>query len=333
MPQPDPQHFRSTNRVVLAYPGWLDNAGSFDRIAPLLVEQAGLEIVAIDPPGCGHSQHRPRSSIYSDHEEVVLLGELANALGIDCFLLMGHSRGGAMVALAAGVLQHRVRALICFDSGFALSGLWLKDLLPGAPNPAQRIANTLKTFHKNNARTVRVFASIQEAIEFNAANATFPKSEATARAIIMRQLRPCRGGWTFTHDQRTYGQAQWTVFSEEQTRDILSEITCPVLSITRTGRPHWPKTLPAAILQAVHDRKAMVPQLTELSVEGDHHVHSDRPDAVAAVVLSWLQRTVPWGDRLAGEDAQAPARARTDIAGGRDTRGTVEGTAAGQSKL
>ena len=42
----------------LALHGWLDNAESFSRLAPLLVEALGIRIVAIDFPGHGHSQPR-----------------------------------------------------------------------------------------------------------------------------------------------------------------------------------------------------------------------------------------------------------------------------------
>ena len=40
---------------VIALHGWLDNAASFDRLAPLLPE---LHLVALDLAGHGRSQHR-----------------------------------------------------------------------------------------------------------------------------------------------------------------------------------------------------------------------------------------------------------------------------------
>jgi len=60
------------------------DAGSFDTLAPLLSQRLQLTIVCIDPPGCGFSDHRPRSSNYADFEEVPLIGEVADCVGVRC---------------------------------------------------------------------------------------------------------------------------------------------------------------------------------------------------------------------------------------------------------
>ena len=47
---------------VLAVHGWLDNASSFQFLAPLLPQ---AHIVAVDLPGCGLSSHRAPGALLS----------------------------------------------------------------------------------------------------------------------------------------------------------------------------------------------------------------------------------------------------------------------------
>src|SRR5690606_11793724 len=78
-------------RPVLALHGWLDNAATFSRLAPRL---QGLRIVALDFAGRGHSGHRGPGAGYQlwDYAVDVLL--VAEELGWQRFLLLGHSLGG-----------------------------------------------------------------------------------------------------------------------------------------------------------------------------------------------------------------------------------------------
>jgi alpha/beta hydrolase fold len=79
---------------LICYPGWLDNSGSWDRAAEILCKQYGFAVLAIDPPGCGLSDHRPLSTLYNDFEEAPLIADVADAIGWQTFGLLGHSRGG-----------------------------------------------------------------------------------------------------------------------------------------------------------------------------------------------------------------------------------------------
>jgi hypothetical protein len=79
---------------LICYPGWLDNSGSWDRAAEILCKEYGFAILAVDPPGCGFSDHRPSSCLYNDYEEGPLIADVADAIGWQTFGLLGHSRGG-----------------------------------------------------------------------------------------------------------------------------------------------------------------------------------------------------------------------------------------------
>src|SRR5258705_12818297 len=83
---------------TFALHGWLDNADSFDRLAPLLPE---LDLVALDFAGHGFSSHRPAGVHYTSLLDVQDVVAVANDLGWEQFNLIGHSMGAAVAAKLA----------------------------------------------------------------------------------------------------------------------------------------------------------------------------------------------------------------------------------------
>jgi len=139
---------------------------------------------------------------------------------------------------------------------------------------------------RNRSRKMTVFKTVEDAIEANMNNPVFVKSRSTATNIVKRHLRPASGGgFTFTHDMRTYGQSQYVCLTEDQTRAFLRDIQCPVLRIC--CRPEE-KRYPAAYRQYYAERMKCVRGMEEIVVPGGHHVHSDDAPATAAAVVRWM---------------------------------------------
>ena len=88
---------------VLAFHGWLDNAATFDNLAPLLPE---LRILSLDLPGHGLSDHRPSGTAYHFIDMVMDVIEVAEVLGWKNYSLLGHSMGagGWLEPLEGGLL-------------------------------------------------------------------------------------------------------------------------------------------------------------------------------------------------------------------------------------
>jgi hypothetical protein len=179
------------------------------------------------------------------------------------------------------------------DSGLGLSGVWMKDLLPGAPTPVERMRNAREQHKRNRRRAEKVFASLDEAIEANAKNEVFPKALTTARNIVQRHIRPHpSGGYTFIHDTRTYGQSQYVCLTEEQTRAFLKEIRCPLLRIH--AKPEFSKTPENLKAHYAERYKCIQSKVTNVVVLGDHHVHSDNAPAVARAICVWFEEGDPF---------------------------------------
>ena len=107
-------------RRILALHGWLDNAASFDRLAPLL---EGARIVAVDLPGHGLSEHAPKGCSYHFFDWPADVLAITKALGWFEFDLMGHSMGAGIASLTPALAGGSVKRLILIEGIGPLSRL------------------------------------------------------------------------------------------------------------------------------------------------------------------------------------------------------------------
>ena len=79
---------------------------------------AGVRVIALDAPGFGRSAEL-EAGAYAVERLVVLLWEIADALGVERVVLAGHSWGGTIGVIAAAERPERTEALVLLDSGHA----------------------------------------------------------------------------------------------------------------------------------------------------------------------------------------------------------------------
>lgn len=97
---------------VLALHGWLDNAASFQWLAPRLRHK---RVLALDLAGHGHSDWRPASSWYPIWDYVLDLDAVLDALKLERVHLLGHSLGAAVVSLLAAIRPQQVASLVMLE--------------------------------------------------------------------------------------------------------------------------------------------------------------------------------------------------------------------------
>mmetsp|Transcript_36648 Transcript_36648/g.71920 ORF Transcript_36648/g.71920 Transcript_36648/m.71920 type:complete len:312 (+) Transcript_36648:59-994(+) len=276
----------SSAKPMLLYPGWLDNAGSFDSIAPVLADR-GYYVIALDPPGCGKSDHLPKICTINDYDEPPLILDVADILGWTTFTLAGHSRGGGVVSAVAGAWPDRVTALVIFDSAMGLS--------MGFPYEAP-LAKTMASYRlradRSQKRKPRKFASVEEAVMRNYHHPMFRKHYTTAKNITKRHLRPCKdgSGFEFTHDTRTYGQSSRMYVSSNDSLELLRRIKCPVILIRAADGFGSQPSEKHYLDKYIKPRISAISNLTVELVQGGHHVHSDEPWIVGRKVADFLDK-------------------------------------------
>ncbi len=97
-------------------------AGSFDY--PEVASQESLKnhrCILVDLLGAGYSD-KPEDFGYTIYDHANYLSEFVEDLGIDSFILYGHSMGGAIAITMADKLKNRVSQLILSESSLDKSG-------------------------------------------------------------------------------------------------------------------------------------------------------------------------------------------------------------------
>lgn len=257
---------------VLALHGWLDNAASF---LPLAEHLPTLDLAMVDLPGHGFSDHLQLTTPYTTPLAIVQTLAIADALGWERFVLLGHSMGAAIASLVAAVAGERVQALVSIE---ALGGL-----AAPANETVQRLRTHVDAAMKLETKQLRVFPDLTAPVR--ARMMVNQLSEASARLLVERGVKAVDGGWTWRSDPRLMLPTAVRM-TEDQVCDVVSAIQCPVQVIYATpAQPYFPEPERS-------QRAALLPDGRLHTLAGHHHVHMDNPEAVAEIIRRFIS-TLP----------------------------------------
>jgi pimeloyl-ACP methyl ester carboxylesterase len=249
---------------VLALHGWLDNAASFVPLAPHL---HGIDLVAPDLPGHGHSPHLPAGADYSFAASVNTVLDIADALGWDRFALLGHSMGAGIASLVAAACPARIERLLAIEALGALAEV--------PERTVERMRDAITATRALPHKSLRVFPDIATAVTARMrANAL---SEPVARLLVERGLVPVEGGFVWSSDPRLTLPSMLRM-TEPQVRDLVAGIECPTRVIYADPAQRY---LPDPLRR---DRVGLVPRGELVVLPGSHHLHMEDPTAVAAAI-------------------------------------------------
>jgi pimeloyl-ACP methyl ester carboxylesterase len=207
---------------VLAIHGWLDNAASFDALAACLNR---VNLVAIDLPGHGYSEHRSSDGSYHFIDWIPDVIRAADELGWEKFVLLGHSMGAAIASLVAGTYPERIERIIGIEGLGPLTAK--EDVLPS------RLRATLNERALLKGKRLTIYPDLQSA--------------ATARLKVSDS------------DPRLKLPTPWRL-TTAQVAAFLSKITCPYLLIKASGGLAYDKEEQETFVGAVRQL-----QLVEIS--------------------------------------------------------------------
>ena len=268
---------------VLALHGWLDNAGSFEVLAPML---EGCRVIALDLTGHGLSDHRSADATYLIWDDIPQLLKVIEQLGWPRCTLLGHSRGAMIATLIAAIMPDHVDALITLDGLFP------------SPHDDGQFVQQMRDSFRYTARIARQaqrqFSSLDDFIE---RRQRYGVSRDIAARLAVRAVEETAEGFVLRGDQRLHSPSAIKL-NEAQIAAALRAITVPVLTVWASQgllMRDWTVDPVALADETIAD-------LTSATVEGHHHFHMEADPAgeIAGHILDFIAR-------LQGKAEAAPA--------------------------
>ena len=252
---------------TIALHGYLDNANSFDMVAPHLI---GLRIFAMDFAGHGWSDHRRDGEQYTGLNDIRDVMAVADALGWQTFNLLGHSMGAEIGSQIAGFFPERVNRLACID-GFCGTNNARETMthLQSSIVSSFKKSSSLKVFPDFDAMTQRLCDATGQDVP-------------SAACLIKRGHKIVEGGYTWRTDPRIRGSGPLELTSE-QLEVLLDDTTAETLFIVADMQNNWlRRTLD--VLESRDDD-----HLTMTSFPGPHHLHmQDQAMDVAGLINDFV---------------------------------------------
>jgi pimeloyl-ACP methyl ester carboxylesterase len=261
---------REDGPKLLCLHGWLDNAASFLPLMPYLSE---FDLVALDLPGHGGSDHRAPGYDYMLVDWIHDVLDAMDALGWQRAKLLGHSMGGAIATLVAVAAPERIERLALIEALGPLAG--------DASDAGNRLRSAVKARRAlKPGRPPKLIADIEQAVDARLAVSNMTRE--AARLIVERNLRSVEGGYVWRSDPRLTLPSHLRV-DESFIRSWLRSLEVPTFVLCA-------EPAPAYFQPALRDaRVAEVADARLELLEGGHHLHMEQAQAVAGSLLPFLR--------------------------------------------
>ena len=272
--------------ILFLLHGWMDVSASFQFVVDALRQD--WQIIAPDWRGFGQSQWLQRPYFFAEHVgdlEAIVRHYAPNGR----IRLVGHSMGGILACLYAGLRPERVERLITLE-GFGI-----------APTTPEMAPERYRQWLGELQQPPRLHVYADRAAFARRLLKTDPFLTPERADFLSRHLSRIGDGQT-RHGQRRHGIV-WNgdpwhkatspyLFRIEESMAIWRQITCPVLWVA--GRQSWVVRDFAKRDGDWDARQRCFARLEEAWIEqADHMLHHDQPEQVARLIDDWFGQPGP----------------------------------------
>lgn len=277
----NPAYINLPKRVGICLHGWLDNASSFDLIAPLLLldstnmgEHGFDELLALDLAGHGKSDHNP-SGIYHPGEHVADIADVLYEMNwfqnpkfsedeststiLPQLFIIGHSMGGGIAAIFCGTFQRQISGGLCMIEAV---GPWPDNEDRAGENLYKSIVSRRKRRLGIGGKPPRIFPDHNAAaIRRSQGNVVGKLSVAAALILCQRGVKklevpilPGSGlcdistlsdqiidGYVWSFDPCLLGPSRLK-YSPRQAKSFCERLRCPTMVLTVNDGITWRST-------------------------------------------------------------------------------------------
>jgi pimeloyl-ACP methyl ester carboxylesterase len=248
--------------IVLLHGGGL-TAHTWDLVC--LGLRPTYHCIAPDLRGHGDSSWSPDQRYQLADHRGDLEGLVAH-LGLDRFVLVGMSLGGAVAMHYAGQHAEKLSALVLVDVGPEMSGAGRERL---------------RSFAAESQRLESVDAYVERAMAFNPRR----KPELLRRSLLHNLRQDSDGMWAWKYDPRRMGPAG--ADPDRRTEVVwaaIERIDCPTLVVRGADSDLFLEADAAKLVSRLHHA-----QFVEIPGAG-HTVQGDQPRALTAALHTFLSR-------------------------------------------
>ncbi|QQX78457.1 alpha/beta fold hydrolase [Shewanella sp. KX20019] len=258
--------------LILALHGWLDNANSF---LPLSRYLTNYQIMAIDWPGHGLSEHRPGKYPLHWIDYLYDLDALLDALPQhqQPIAILGHSLGGIIASAYTSAFPEKVDQLILIE---ALSPLYEKE-----SKTKQRLNNSFvahRRYLQSTLTNPSVYQDISVAV--NARHKLTALDVAWCEVITQRNMKKIDSGVCWRSDPRLKLDSPLRLVYSQVDALMQQHEVETLLVFGHQGFSQLKSAIPAA--------KSWFKQLEVRELEGDHHLHMGNAKEVSVAIENFL---------------------------------------------
>ncbi len=245
-----------TKPLILALHGWLDNAASFQPLAPYIDD---YYVIALDWPGHGLSGHRPVGANYQLLDYVYDLYCLIKTEQWQQVHIVAHSLGAIVSSIFCATFPELVNRLVLIEA--------LGPITATAEQTNDNIKKSAIAQFKQLTRTKPIHPTFESAV--NARKNAGDFSHDIAKILVKRGLMVTEGGFTWRSDMRLNIHSPWRMM-QEQAEHLMENLTTRTLIIVASAG------LPMVKI-GLEQRRHLIEQLDVVELDGGHHVHMEQP--------------------------------------------------------